>query len=129
MAPKVFKIPDGKGGIIYQIQTPDGLWHDTDEHGNILEKRPTVQEDGTPVLKTSPQGRKKKAKQSASPKDRSIVNFTLHFPEEDYKEFSDYVHWRCIFKEECTKAGFLMGLAMDIVRKDREYREFRKKNG
>ena len=129
MTPKVFKIPDGKGGIIYQIQTPDGQWHDTDEAGNILEKPDPVREDGAPLSQKCPKGERKKAKRNASPKDRSAVNFNLHFPEEDYKEFSDYIHWRCIFKEECTKAGFLMGLAMDIVRRDRDYREFRKKNG
>ena len=129
MAPKVFKIPDGKGGIIYQIQTPDGQWHDTDKDGNLIEKPVPSQEDETPVPLDDPKGSKKKAKHIASPKDRPVVNFTLHFPAEDYKELSDYIHWRCIFKEECTKAGFLMGLAMDIVREDRDYREFRKKNG
>ena len=36
MAPKVFKIPDGMGGVTYQVQTPDGEWHLTDENGNFL---------------------------------------------------------------------------------------------
>ena len=71
---------------------------------------------------------KKKAKRGASLKDSSIVNFTLHFPAADFKEFSDYIHWRCLFKEECSKVGFLMDLAMDTIRKDRDYREFRKRN-
>ena len=77
MTPKVFKIPDGKGGIIYQIQTPDGQWHDTDEAGNILEKPDPVREDGAPLSQKCPKGERKKAKRNASPKDRSAVNFNL----------------------------------------------------
>ena len=35
-AMKIFKIPDDDGNITYRVQTPDGVWHDTDELGNFL---------------------------------------------------------------------------------------------
>ena len=36
---KVFKIPNGMGGITYQVQTPDGEWHLTDESGNYISQK------------------------------------------------------------------------------------------
>ena len=128
MEPKVFKMPDGKGGTLYQILTPDGQWLDTDENGNVLSKPEEEKDASLSAPQKNPEGRKKKAKRGASLKDSSIVNFTLHFPAADFKEYSDYIHWRCLFKEECSKVGFLMDLAMDTIRKDRDYREFRKRN-
>lgn len=133
MAPKVFKIPDGNGGILYQIQTPDGQWHDTDEAGNILPKDRGKTEDGTktvtevaPVRMVSKERGKEKTPLSS--KDGTHVNFSIHFSKEEYKEFSDYIHWRCLFRENCSKASFLLKLALEAVRKDRDYREFKRKN-
>lgn len=36
---KVFKIPNGMGGITYQVQTPDGEWHLTDESDNYISQK------------------------------------------------------------------------------------------
>ena len=133
MAPKVFKIPDGNGGILYQIQTPDGQWHDTDEEGNILPKDSGRTEDRArtvtevaPVRMVSKERGKEKTPPSS--KDGTHVNFSIHFSKEEYKEFSDYIHWRCLFRENCSKASFLLKLALEAVRKDRDYREFKRKN-
>lgn len=129
MAPKVFKIPDGKGGVVFQIQTPDGRWHDTDEDGNILPENDDPTEDvvGSEPDESPgpsiPKGRKKGMR--PSPKDGDYVNFSLHFPKEAYKEFSDYIHWRCLFREPCSKSSFLMRLGLDAVGKDRDYRAFK----
>lgn len=35
---RVFKFPDKNGNITYQVQTPEGEWHLTDEKGNFLPK-------------------------------------------------------------------------------------------
>jgi hypothetical protein len=32
-----------------------------------------------------------------------------------------------MYKEVCSRASFLLNLGLDAIRKDREYREFRKK--
>ena len=134
MASRVFKIPDGDGGILYRVQTPDGRWHETDEKGNILPGEGGGAGDGTespsgaaapgPAI---PKGRRK-GKPSPAAKEGSHVNFSIHFTKEEYREFSDYIHWRCLFRESCTKASFLLGLALEAVRRDGEYREFRRRN-
>lgn len=134
MASRVFKIPDGDGGILYRVQTPDGRWHETDEKGNILPGDGGGAGDGTespsgaaapgPAI---PKGRRK-GKPSTAAREGSHVNFSIHFTKEEYREFSDYIHWRCLFRESCTKASFLLGLALEAVRRDGEYREFRRRN-
>ena len=132
---KVFKIPDGEGGIRYRIQTPDGLWHDTDENGNLLGEDSGNAEDKhqaeapSPVSKSpTPKVRSLPAKQTAE-KSRRYVNFSIQISQEDYKLLSDYVHWRSLFKQECSKGGFLLKLGLDTIRKDREFREFLSKQG
>lgn len=133
MAKKVFKIPDGNGGILYQIQTPDGKWHNTDEAGNILPEGGSSGAEGTGAERESlpepviPKDRKRE-RPSPSSKEGGYVNFSIHFSKADYKEFSDYIHWRCLFRENCSKASFLMRLALDAVQKDKEYREFKRMN-
>ena len=109
---RVFKIPDGNGGIIFKVQTPDGQWHDTDEQGNFL-----------PVKEETQAG----SGQEAHAPGPSQGNLSVRFSKEEYKELSDYVYWRCMYKEVCSRASFLLNLGLDAIRKDREYREFRKK--
>mgnify|MGYP006916253313 CR=1 FL=1 len=129
---KVFKIPDGKGGIRYRVQTPDGIWHDTDEKGNILSENPPSSGDETAARPASSAGEvpkdveKGREKSATSHEERRYVNFSIQIRQEDYKMLSDYVHWRSLFKEECSKGGFLLKLALDTIRKDREFRDFLK---
>ena len=95
MASRVFKIPDGDGGILYRVQTPDGRWHETDEKGNILPGEGGGAGDGTespsgaaapgPAI---PKGRRK-GKPSPAAKEGSHVNFSIHFTKEEYREFSE----------------------------------------
>ena len=134
MASRVFKIPDGDGGILYRVQTPDGRWHETDEKGNILPGDGGGAGDGTESPSEAaapgpaiPKGRRK-GKPSPAAREGSHVNFSIHFTKEEYREFSDYIHWRCLFRESCTKASFLLRLALEAVRRDGEYREFRRRN-
>jgi len=108
---RVFKIPDGKGGITYIVQTPDGAWHDTDEQGNFLPELP----------------KEKKRERCKQPsKSEGRINLGVAFTPEEYKDFSDYINWRCIFKEKCTKGPFLVKMVKEIIRKDKEYMAFRK---
>lgn len=131
-AMKVFKIPDGKGGIIFKVQTPDGEWHETDEQGNFLpvKEEPQAgsgQEAHAPGPSQGIPKEKKRTSPGRSRKDEGSVNLSVRFSKEEYKELSDYVYWRCIYKEVCSKASFLLNLGLDAISKDREYREFRKK--
>lgn len=114
MIMKVFKIPDDDGNIHYRVQTPDGVWHDTDKDGNFL---PQVSLNTSSVMQEH--------KSRRSPKSEGRVNLGVAFSPEEYKAFSDYIHWRCLFKEECSKGPFLVKLVMDVIRKDKEYRAFR----
>ena len=124
---KVFKIPDGDGGIRYRIQTPDGLWHDTDESGNLLGEDSPKTEDKVQDPTAAPFRQRKETVRSPKPqseKARHYVNFSIQIPQEDYRMLSDYVHWRSLFKQECSKGGFLLKLGMDTIRKDREFQLF-----
>ena len=124
MAPKVFKIPDGMGGVTYQVQTPDGEWHLTDQNGNFLtEDSPKEDTSEVPIPKA-----RRPRKKSPSKKDSPFVNFSLQIPKEDYQAISDYVLWTCIFKEPVSRAAFMLQVALEAVRKDRDYREFQKRN-
>lgn len=124
MAPKVFMIPDGMGGVTYQVQTPDGEWHLTDPNGNFLtEDSPKEETPDVPIPKARRQRRKSQKKN-----DSPFVNFSLQIPKENYQTISDYVLWTCIFKEPVSRAAFMLRAALEAVRKDREYREFQKRN-
>ena len=130
---RVFKIPDGKGGIRYRIQTPDGIWHDTDEEGNILSEAPTSREDENEDdsevrSKRIPKGKAGARKAGASSTgDRHCVSFGIMMKYEDYRTLSDYVHWRGMFREECTKGGILVARAMEAIRRDKDFQEFRRR--
>ena len=130
---KVFKIPDGNGNIIFKVQTPDGQWHETDEQGNFLPEveAPAETESAlqSPVRKDEPVPKEKnKASTQARHADGAqFVSLGIRISKDDEKEISDYIHWRCMFKEKCTRASFILKLCLDAIRRDREYREFRKK--
>ncbi len=124
MAPKVFKIPDGMGGVTYQVQTPDGEWHLTDQNGNFLTEDSPKEETPDVSIPKARRQRRKSQKKNDSP----FVNFSLQIPKEDYQTISDYVLWTCIFKEPVSRAAFMLRTALEAVRKDREYREFQKRN-
>ena len=111
---KVFKIPDDDGNIHYRVQTPDGVWHDTDKDGNFLPQRSLYPNDVV-----------QEHKSHKPPKSEGRINLGVAFSQEEYKVFSDYIHWRCLFKEECSKGPFLVRLVLDVIRKDKEYRTFR----
>ena len=111
---KVFKIPDDDGNIHYRVQTPDGVWHDTDKDGNFLPQRSLYPNDVV-----------QEHKSHKPPKSEGRINLGVAFSQEEYKVFSEYIHWRCLFKEECSKGPFLVRLVLDVIRKDKEYRAFR----
>lgn len=130
MTQKVFKIPDGKGGVTFQVQTPDGRWHITDENGNLLpeEEQNKSSAPETPPVMTGREKRHTRKKPARSLQELSFVHFSMNIPKEDYKEFSDYVHWRSIFKGACTRYQVLLDAVQEVIRKDKEYKEFLKKN-
>lgn len=118
MGLKVFKLPDGKGGTRYQIQSPDGRWIDTDAEGNpLVTPEPVITGEGS----SSPAGRPRK--KTGGKKERS-TSLTIRMSAEEYKAFSDYIHWRCISKESTSRTQFALGVLLDVVRKDRDYREY-----
>lgn len=124
MANRVFKLPDGKGGFNYQVQTPEGEWYLTDENGNPLpEEKPKEEVPEVFIPKI-----KRQRKKAPSQKDATYVNFSLQIPKEDYRVISSYVHWRSLFKDECSRSSFILRSALEAVRRDREYREFMKRN-
>ena len=118
MGLKVFKLPDGKGGTRYQIQSPEGRWIDTDAEGN-----PLVTLDPVPAGESSPPSAVRPKKKTGGKKGRSF-SLTVRMSAEEYKAFSDYVHWRCISKESTSRTQFALGVLLDAVRKDRDYREY-----
>ena len=131
-AMKVFKIPDGNGGIIFKVQTPDGEWHETDEQGNFLPNKEESKNDSGQEEKAAEPlidiPKEKKKTPSASPRKAGDgINLSIRFSKEEHKELSDYIYWRCMFKGECTRASFILKLCLDAIHRDREYREFRKK--
>ena len=131
MAPKVFKIPDGNGGMTYQIQTPDGRWHLTDENGVPLpdESRHEPSLAGSQaVIEKPPRRPTRRRDTSPAAADLPYVQFSMKIPKEDYRILSSYVYWRNLTKGECSRSELLLRAGMDIVRKDKEYREFLKKN-
>ena len=69
---KVFKIPDGNGNIRYRVQTPDGVWHDTDEDGNYL---PPVSREMNGVIREH--------KSRRSPKSEGRINLGVAFSQEE----------------------------------------------
>ena len=128
MAQKVFKIPDGKGGFTYQIQTPDGKWHITDENGNPIPEKKDVPAEMAPAVPATPKTRKTRKKTPVPPDELSFVQFGLKIPKEAYKVISAYVYWWNLFKGSLTRAEFLLQAGLEAIRRDKEYQEFLRKN-
>ena len=126
MAQKVFKIPDGLGGFTYQVQTPDGEWLITDENGNILppeEPKEALGEGSIPKAR-----RKGRRGSSRRKEDPSYRIFSMRVSTSDYKAISDYVFWRNIYSEPCSRNSVFIEAALEFIQKDREYREFLRRN-
>jgi hypothetical protein len=128
MTQKVFKIPDGKGGITYQIQTPDGKWHITDENGNPIPERKEAPAEAAPEVPATPKTRKSRKKTPVPPDELSFVQFSMKISKEEHKLLSSYVHWWNLSKGPLTRGEFLLQLGLEAVRRDKEYKEFLKKN-
>ena len=128
MAQKVFKIPDGNGGITYQIQTPDGKWHITDENGNPIPEGKETSAKATHEVPASPKARKLRKKSSVRPDELSFVQFSMKIPKEEYKVLSSYVYWWNLTKGPLSRSDLLLQAGLEAVRKDKVYKEFLKKN-
>ena len=130
MAQKVFKIPDGNGGFTFQIQTPDGQWHITDENGVPLPEEIIQEPSATSAPEVPDRPRPKRSRKKAiSPADElPYVQFSMKIPKEEYRILSSYVWWRNLAKGEYSRSELLLHAGMEVIRKDREYREFLKKN-
>ena len=128
MAQKVFKIPDGNGGITYQIQTPDGKWHITDENGNPIPEGKEASAEATHEVPANVKTRKTRKKTSVPSDELSFAQFSMKIPKEEYKVLSSYIYWWNLFKGPLSRSEFLLHVGLEAVRKDKEYKEFLKKN-
>ena len=54
------------------------------------------------------------------------MSVTLHFSRENYELLSDYIYWKCLFRERCSRSSFTAKLILYATRKDKDFREFRK---
>ena len=52
----------------------------------------------------------------------------MKIPNEEYRLLSSYVFWRNLTKGECSRSELLLRAGMEVIRKDREFREFLKEN-
>ena len=130
MAQKVFKIPDGNGGFSFQIQTPDGKWHITDENGVPIQEEGSPEPPASSSTEVADRPRKKRpGKKAPSPAaDLPYIQFSMKIPKEEYRLLSSYVFWRNLTKGECSRSELLLRAGLEVIRKDREFREFLKKN-
>ena len=127
MALKVFKIPDGKGGITYQVQTPEGQWHASDEAGNILSQQEPATQSVTPI--SIPKG-KHAAKTADAPKDDSRYgSVSIRMTRDKFDLLTKYIDWRTLYRQRCSKASFLLSCAMEVIRKDKDFKEFLNEHG
>ena len=130
MAQKVFKIPDGNGGFTFQIQTPDGKWHITDENGVPIQEERAPEPPASSSSEVADRPRQKRpGKKAPSPAaGLPYIQFSMKIPKEEYGLLSSYVFWRNLTKGECSRSELLLHAGMEVIRKDREFREFLKKN-
>lgn len=97
---KVFRLPDGKGGIDYSFQSQDGVWHDCDENGNLLEK--------------------KNNDFSQNP----TMSFSFRNPKE-YRMFRKfYCYCRLKGRIDCSRSEMIVKILMKAVRKDKDFKAF-----
>ncbi len=52
----------------------------------------------------------------------------MKISKEEHKLLSSYVHWWNLSKGPLTRGEFLLQLGLEAVRRDKEYKEFLKKN-
>ena len=130
MSQKVFKIPDGNGGFSFQIQTPDGKWHITDENGVPIQEEGSPEPPASSSTEVADRPRQKRpGKKAPSPAaELPYVQYSMKIPKEEYRLLSSYVFWRNLTKGECSRSELLLRAGMEVIRKDREFREFLKKN-
>ena len=130
MAQKVFKIPDGNGGFSFQIQTPDGKWHITDENGVPIQEEGSPEPPASSSTEVADRPRQKRPRKRApSPAaELPYIQFSMKIPKEEYRLLSSYVFWRNLTKGECSRSELLLRAGLEVIRKDREFREFLKKN-
>ena len=130
MAQKVFKIPDGNGGFSFQIQTPDGKWHITDENGVPIQEEGSPEPPASSSTEVADRPRQKRpGKKAPSPAaELPYVQYSMKIPKEEYRLLSSYVFWRNLTKGECSRSELLLRAGLEVIRKDREFREFLKKN-
>ena len=85
---KIFEIPDKNGKITYRVQTPDGVWHNTDKEGNFLpEEEDAPREKDDSSHSSSPLKKRRGGEDSRTPSDsKKPASMTLHFTREDYEE-------------------------------------------
>ncbi len=127
---KVYKIPDGNGGITYQTQSSDGKWHITDENGNPISEECAEQDSDTNhnLLKNGMKIMPRRKKNVSSADGLSYVQYSIKIPNEEYKILSSYVYWRNLVKGKISRAELLLQVCMDVIRKDKEFWEFIKKS-
>ena len=127
MALKVFKIPDGKGGTAYQVQTPDGKWHPSDQAGNILSQEEQSEQAVTPVL--LPKDRHTARTADAPKGDPRYGSVSIRMPKDRFDLLTKYIDWRTLYRQRCSKASFLLSCAMEVIRKDKDFKEFLNEHG
>ena len=112
MALRVFKIPDGQGGIIYQVQTPDGQWHDTDENGTPLKK--------------SPRNSSRNTDRNKEPSACQTVSFSFRNPE-DFDLLESYCFFRTQHdRRRYSRSEIIVELLTGAIRKDKEFSQYNK---
>ena len=113
-SPKVFRLPDGKGGTRYRIMTPEGEWLDTDESGTPL-KEEALHEDASQNAVRA---------QRTKGKKREGVFMSIKMSQEDYDLLSKYIYWSCLQRGPITRSSLAYRLLMERIRKDREFQEY-----
>ncbi len=112
MALRVFKIPDGQGGIIYQVQTPDGQWHDTDENGTPLKKK------ADHLSRSTDKGN--------DPSSCQTVSFSFRNPE-DFDLLESYCFFRTQHdRRRYSRSEIIVELLTGAIRKDKEFSQYNK---
>lgn len=123
---RVFKIPDGQGGISYQVQTPDGQWHLTDENGNFLSEQPAEASAGESPTRPAVSRRKEKKEK---PSEGGIVSFSMGVPKDQHRLITDYILWKRLCGGKDTMMELFISAVMDRIRKDKDFKAFRERNG
>ena len=115
MTMKIFEIPDKYGNITYRVQTPDGVWHNTDKEGNFLQDEDTTRKEQNDT--TLPK---------ESPRKGAKANLTLFISQEHSELLNEYIHWKCLYSgKRYTRSSFVSQVLLDAIRKDKDFREFR----